>query len=76
MILFSSGLRKISKLLESSLNEHVDHMKMEIGELVGILTNLVSWRCVGVCGKKTVNAEYESHLKFQVETHEMNIKGI
>ena len=29
----------------------------------------------GVCGK-TVNAEHKSHLKFRVETHEMNIKGI
>jgi hypothetical protein len=62
-------LRKISKLSESSLNENVDHMKIEIGELIGILTNLVSWRC-GVCDK-TVDAEHESQLKLWVEAHEM-----
>jgi hypothetical protein len=62
-------LQKISKLSESSLNENVDHMKMEIGELIGILTNLVSWRC-GICDK-TVDAEHESQLKLWVEAHEM-----
>jgi hypothetical protein len=62
-------LRKISKLTESSLNENIKHLKMEISELIEILTTLVSWRC-GTCGK-TVDAEHKIQLEMWIHAHKM-----
>ena len=62
-------LRKISQLSESSLTANVRNLKTEITELIGILTNLVSWRC-GMCGK-TVNAENDDQLKLWINAHKM-----
>ena len=62
-------LRKISRLSESSLIANAGNLKTEITELIGILTNLVSWRC-GMCGK-TVDAENDDQLELWINAHKM-----
>ena len=62
-------LRKISRLSELSPVDNIQHLKIEISELIEILTNLISWRC-GIC-KKTVNAENPAQLELWVNAHKM-----
>ena len=62
-------LRKISQLSESSSTAHIGNLKTEITELIGILTNLVSWRC-GMCGK-TVDAENDNQLELWINAHKI-----
>jgi hypothetical protein len=56
-------------LSESSLFQNVEYLKVEITDLIKILTNLVSWQC-NICDK-TVGAEHEGQLGLWINAHEI-----
>ena len=63
-------LRKLSQLSELSLPKNVEYLKMEINDLISILTNLVFWQCK-TCNK-TIQAEHEEKLELWIKAHKMS----
>lgn len=63
-------LRKISRLDKSLVLGNKSYLKKEIGKLIDILTNLVSWHCK-VCNK-TIESEHKNQLALWVSAHEIS----